>query len=117
MKIDILTKNLTISDALYKFIEDKISTLDKFLKNYSFVEARVEISKPSKHHRSGPVFYAEANLLINGKLGTLLRADATHLDLRTAIVKVKDELQRQIKRFKQKPKDKLMRKEAPKRKV
>ena len=62
----------------------------------------VEVGKPSKRHKSGPIFYAEANLKIDGKL---LRAEATHADLRTAIDKVRDELHIQIKKFKERKKD------------
>ena len=97
------------------FVEDKIGGLEKFFPpeaprpplagdpplegKYSKdpIEVRVEIGKPSKHHRSGKVFYAEANLKMGGKL---LRATCQHEDLRNAIVEVKDELQRQIKKFK-----------------
>ena len=101
MNIDIFTKNVTISDALRTFTEQKIGSLGKYLSG-SIVDARVELGKPSKHHRSGPVFYAEVNLKIGGKL---LRAEATHLDLRTAIIKVKDELEVQIRKLKGKVAD------------
>jgi len=100
MKITISTKNISLDDALRTFVEDKIGGLEKFFKDpNNLVEIRVEIGKPSRHHRSGMVYYAEANISIGGKL---LRADAKHLDLRTAIVQVKDELQIQLKKFKDK---------------
>jgi len=57
---------------------------------------------PSKHHRSGRIYYAEVNLKIGGKL---LRATCQHEDLRNAIVDVKNELQKQIKKFKDKKRD------------
>jgi len=98
MKINISTKNISLDEPLRVFIEDKIGGLKKFLKDPNdLIEVRVEIGKPSRHHRSGFVYYAEANMKIGRKL---LRADAKHLDLRIAIVEVKDELQRQIKKFK-----------------
>lgn len=62
-------------------------------------EAGVEIGKSTRHHRNGPVFYAEINLRISGHL---LRATCSHEDLRNAIVDAKDELQQQIKKFKEK---------------
>jgi len=112
MKILISTKNISLDDALDVFIQDKIGGLEKFLKDPTetrlrtgpsrrndLIEARVEIGKPSKHHRSGRVYYAEVNLKMGGKL---LRATCQHEDLRNAIVDVKDELQRQMKKFKEK---------------
>ena len=101
MKIDISTKNITLDEPLKVFIEDKIGGLDKLIGN-SMGQAKVEIGMPSKHHRSGMVFSAEVNLSIGGKL---LRATCTHEDLRNAIVDVKDELQIQIKKFKEKRTD------------
>lgn len=99
MKIIISTKNISLDDVLRTFVEDKIGGLEKFIGKSSVVEARVEIGLPSKHHRSGRVYYAEVNLKVGGKL---LRATCQHEDLRNAIVDVKNELQRQIKKFKAK---------------
>jgi len=101
MKIDISTKNMTLDEPLRVFIEDKIGGLDHLIGN-SNGQAKVEIGMPSKHHRSGEVFYAEVNLFIGGKL---LRASCSHEDLRNAITDVKDELQIQIKKFKEKSTD------------
>lgn len=98
MKIDISTKNITLDEKLEGFIEDKIGSLDKYL-GPGLVSARVEIGKPSKHHKTGPVFYAEVNLKVGGKL---LRAESSHLDIRSAIVQAKDELKSEIKKFKEK---------------
>lgn len=98
MKIEINSKNIKLDDALIIWVEKKIGGLEKFLKRIDLntVEIRVEIGKPSKHHHKGLVWYAEANLKLPRKL---LRATSNALDLRTAINQVKDELQRQIKRY------------------
>jgi putative sigma-54 modulation protein len=101
MRIDIVTKNITLTDPLRVFIEDKIGGLEKYISGPA-VSARVEIGRPSLRHRSGPVFYAETNLKIGGRL---LRAEATHKDLRTAIDETRDELHLQLKKFKEKKKD------------
>jgi len=98
MTIDIATKNITLDEPLRVFIEDKIGGLEKYLKNAP-ASARVEIGKPSKHHRSGEVFYAEVNLKMGGNL---LRSEAQRDDLYATIVEAKDELQTQIKKFKDK---------------
>ncbi len=101
MTITISTKNISLDDSLRVFIEDKIGGLDHLIGNGDG-QARVEIGKPSEHHRSGDVFSAEVNLVLGGKL---LRATCTHEDLRNAITDVKDELQVQIKKFKEKRTD------------
>lgn len=101
MKIDIVTKNISLDEPLQVFIEDKIGGLDKLIGNDKS-EARVEIGKPSRHHRSGRVFRAEANIRMGG---ILLRASCEHENLRNAIVDVKDELQEQIRKFKEKRTD------------
>lgn len=101
MKINIFYKNITPDESLKVFVNDKIGSLDNVL-GHEKTEAKVEIGLPSKHHRSGKIFYAEVNLKMGGKL---IRASSRHEDLRSAIVEVKNELQRQIKKFKNKKKD------------
>ena len=73
----------------------------KIIKDWP-MEIKVEVSRPSKHHAKGYVFYAEANLKIGR---TLLRAEAYHIDIRSAIVDVRNELKIQIKKFKEKRSD------------
>jgi ribosomal subunit interface protein len=106
MKIDISTKNMTLDEPLRIFIEEKIGGLEHLIGNDKG-QAKVEIGKPSEHHRSGDIFSAEVNLSLGGKL---LRATCTHEDLRNAIVDVKDELQAQIKKFKEKMTERRARK-------
>ena len=98
MFVKIETKNIKLDDALVIWVEKKIAGLGKFLGKIdpATIETRVEIGKPSRHHRKGPVWYAEANLKLPRKL---LRATATDKDLRTAVNRVKDELQQQIKKY------------------
>lgn len=101
MQIIISTKNISLDGPLEVFVQEKIGGLDKLIGNDKS-EARVEIGLPSKHHRSGQIYYAEVNLKVGGKL---LRATCQHEDLRNAIVDVKNETQRQIKKFKGKMTD------------
>ena len=107
MKINVLYKNISPDEPLKVFVEDRIGGLEKFIglpaqAGHGPIEARVEIGLPSKHHRSGRIYYAEVNLKIGGKL---LRATCQHEDLRNAIVDVKNELQVQIKKLKERRKD------------
>lgn len=97
------TKNLDITPSIEIFVNQKMSTIAKLFKaDDKLVEARIEIGRPSRHHLKGPVYYAEINLKMGGKL---LRATVEHVDLRTAIDFTRDEIERQVKKFKSKIRD------------
>lgn len=112
MKITILTKNIKLTPALKYFTESKINDLEKFLKDIfdeqyngylkkgkPGIEAWVEIGKETRHHKKGSFFRAECQMRLPGKS---LRAEAEREKLKLAIVEVKDELQRQLKQYKEK---------------
>lgn|SRR3989338_9492650 len=103
MKIIISGKNISLTPAIKDFVNDKVGLLYKNLsdKESSLAEARVEVGLPSKHHKTGLVYYAELNLSIGSNF---FRATENHLDLNTAVVQVKDEIQRQLR----KDKDRLL---------
>ena len=114
MKIIIRTKNLKLTSALRQYLKEKINSLDKFAKIFQEkekyfngfygkgkprVEAWVEISKTTQHHQKGPYFRAEIQMRLPRKS---LRATAKEKNLKLAIVQIKDELQRQLKQYKNK---------------
>ncbi len=101
MKIDIFANHIELNQPMRTFIEEKIGSLEKYTGNER-TNARVEISLPSKHHRSGDIFYAEANLYLGGQL---LRATAEHADMHTSITTVRDELYAQLTKQKEKKLD------------
>ena len=101
MKVDILVKNIELDGPLRAFVQERIGGLERLLGGAK-ANARVEIGKPSQHHRSGLVFYAEVNLTVSGHL---LRVQTRHIDLRAAITDAKEGLRIQIKKFKEKRKD------------
>ena len=104
MRIDILTKNMELDEALRVFVNEKIGGLEHFLGSLGESEelyARVEIGKSSKHHNKGPFFYAETNIHL-GQGQVLFRAQGEREILRDAITEVKNELQTQIRRYKDK---------------
>ncbi len=104
MKLILYVKNLDLTPSIRAFVEEKIGSISKFLKpaERSLAEVRVEIAKPSKHHRSGLVYYAEVNLKIGSRL---FRAVAEHLDLHTAVDFARDETERQIKEYKERSRE------------
>ena len=109
MKIVIKTTNLKLTQALKIFIEEKIGGLEKFSEIFNKkyfdnffgkgkpgVEAWVEVGKTSFHHRKGYVFRAECQMRFPGES---IRSAAKKKDLRMAIIEVKDELQRKLKKY------------------
>lgn len=97
------TKNLELTPSINAVIKQKMDTIAKLFKpDDQLIEARVEVGKPSRHHQKGFVYYAEINLKIGRKL---LRATAKHVDLRTAVDFARDEIERQVKKFKSKIRD------------
>ena len=96
-------KNIELTPSIEAFVNQKIDTLAKLFKpGDQLTETRIEIGRPSKHHQKGLVYYAEINLKIGG---VLLRATVEHIDLRTAIDFARDEIERQVKKFKSKRRD------------
>lgn len=108
MKIDIKSTHLELTPAINQYIEDKIGSLDKFSNAFSrndveggygheAVEAHVEIARTTAHHKNGPVYKAEVNLKIRGKI---LRAVKEDWDIRVAIDAVKEELKSELQKEK-----------------
>ena len=112
MKISIKTKNITLTQAIEDFIEEKISPLEKFIKvlyttkHFSSssgkvklrAEAWIEIGKETLHHKRGPFFRAEGQIRFNGKS---IRAESSSKDLRIAINETKELLKRELKKQQQ----------------
>jgi ribosomal subunit interface protein len=100
LKLNIKATNIKLDDALYKYIYEKIGTLDKFIEDIDgSVQAWVEVGKPSRHHQTGLEFYAEVDIRLPGQ-GKVLRSESRHLNLHIAIDQFKDELQRELKQYK-----------------
>src|SRR3989344_8095771 len=118
MRIIIKTKNLKLTTDLQEFVEEKIEGLKRFtkilqkkdssVKGRDPVEFFVEIEKETKHHRKGDIFRAEARVHLPGKT---LVAISERDDLKLAIVEVKDELQQEIKKYKLKKTELIIRKQ------
>lgn len=101
MEIIIRATNVDLTPSIKAFVEEKVGSIEKFIKptDIQLAEARVEIGKPSKHHKTGAIYYAEINLKIGGQL---FRGVAKHEDLRTAIDFARNEVEEQIKKTKRK---------------
>ena len=102
MKINIKAIDLELTPAIHEYIETKIGSLDHFLKRFETddeIKVFVEIARTTHHHKSGAVFCAEASFSMGKKL---LRAEHSDWDIRVAIDEVKDRLQQEIKKYKDK---------------
>jgi ribosomal subunit interface protein len=108
MKITIKATKIKLSPKIKEFVEKQINSLEKFAKgtfgeNYydgffgkgkPRAEAKVEIKGKEKGF-----YYVECNLSFPKKL---IRSESLKKDLKSAIYEVKDELQREIKEYKEK---------------
>ncbi len=110
MKISIKGTNLKLTDSIYTYIERRIGELEKFIKNVGGnaqpfekgkppYEAWVEVGKTTRHHKKGNVFLAEVQVRLPGKS---LRAESEKPDLHVAIDEVKEEIERELKKYKEK---------------
>ncbi len=79
-------------------VEQKFSPLAKLITEGGRVTCQVEFEKITSHQH-GRIYRVEANLSVNG---TLYRAEATELSFEGAIDKVRDELDSELSRSKDK---------------
>lgn len=99
MKLIIESIGMRLTPALKTAVENQVAHLEKFFHNTENVELRVELGKPSAHHKKGDVFYAEVNLRMGRNL---LRATKQDHDIHLAIDEVRHMLERQLRKQKEK---------------
>jgi len=98
--ITIKFTNIDPTEAINNYVEEKFSPLEKYLAEVgSPHNLYIELAKTSKHHKSGPFFYAEADIVIPR---AHLRAEVNEDDLYAAIDKLHDEIKLQLKKHKDK---------------
>lgn len=99
MEIIFKSKNFSLTPSIEEYVQKKIRTLEKFLKNFDqeTIKIEVEVGRTTYHHKSGEVFRAEINLSLGRQL---LRAESEQTDLFSAIDEVRDDLEQEIKKFK-----------------
>lgn len=108
MKITIKGTNIQLSDSIYEYIYSKIDALSKFTQNVGEeaptgkppVECWVEVEKLARPKDTRDVFRAEVQIKLPGTSG--IRAEASKWDLHVAIDRTRDDLERQLKRYKRK---------------
>jgi len=97
MQLMIKGKNMEVSEPLKKYVQRKIGKLDRYLPTID--EVRVELSvEKAKSNQDRQV--VQVTMRSNS---TILRAEERSADMFAAIDAVRDKLQRQITRYKEKP--------------
>ncbi len=96
MTINIKYTNLDSTPAIRQFVEEKVNSLAKPLKNKGVAKATVEIARSTKHHQKGDIYHAECNLELPGKL---LRAESENWDVRLAVNEVCERLSQEITKY------------------
>ncbi len=96
MQLIIKGKNMEITDSLREYVQRKLSKLGRHLPTID--EVRVELSTESVKSKDRQV--VQVTMRSNS---TILRAEERSADMLAAIDAVRDKLQRQIKRYKEKP--------------
>jgi ribosome hibernation promoting factor len=105
MRLQVKGKNVEITPSLRSYIEAKFAKLDKQLADQTQVELELsEERNPSIAERN----VAEGTIFAKG---TTLRARAAAHDFRVAVDQLVDNLERQVKRYREK------RTEEPRRRV
>lgn len=98
MRINTKGTGMSLTPEISEYVEKRIGAVLKFdvaADPSSLCE--VEIGVRSRHHQSGDIYYAEANLRVPGHE---LRATAEGATVNEAIDAVKDELQKELRRLK-----------------
>lgn len=94
---NIKATNIELTDAIRTYAMEKLSDVEKLLDPHdTSVYAQIEVGKTTQHHKQGEVFRAEINLSL---AGGSLRAESEQEDLYAALDEVKDELKREVRKF------------------
>ena len=98
MNINIKTTNIELTPAISDYINKKVSSLEKFVgsvKEDAEVQAWVEVGMTTKHHEQGNIFRTEIQIRLPH---SSVRSEAEGEDLYASIDKVRDEIQRELKK-------------------
>lgn len=100
MEIIIKSTNIKLTDSINGYINKRLGYLDKLISDEdTSVLCNVEVGKTSEHHQSGDIFRSEINLHIAGQD---FRAVSEARTLFTAIDETKDQMQKELRRYKRK---------------
>lgn len=100
MAVIIVHGTVRLTPALDALVKRQAEKLVRFTKRLGDgVVIRIELSRLTRHHRKGPVFWSEINCDVPGARQGGFRSEATHEDLRTAFLEASQEMIRQFHKF------------------
>jgi ribosomal subunit interface protein len=99
MKIRIKATEIELTPYLKKMIKEKLSEISKHLRGKRAIIAEVEVGITSRHHQKGDIYRAEIQIEIPEKL---FRAVSEKDDFRSSLTDAKNEIEKQIRRYKDK---------------
>jgi len=117
MKIIIQPKNLELTEGLQNFIEDRISSIKKFIDvlkedtpagQKTLAEVFVEVEKETEHHKKGKIYSCRLEVRLPGKL---LVVKSENDDPNKAVVDAKKAMREEIEKYKFKNIDRNRRKQ------
>lgn len=94
-KIEILGKNMEVTDRIEEYVSKKVTKLDRFLVNLEDIRVDLTFAKAARSAADRQV----AQITLRGK-GYILRTEERADDLFAAFDTALDKMQRQIERFK-----------------
>ncbi|MBI2462778.1 MAG: HPF/RaiA family ribosome-associated protein [Candidatus Spechtbacteria bacterium] len=108
MKLNLKYTKIDPSNAVAEYVTQKIEDLSDLINvsdsemngGGATVEAWVEVGRTTEHHNKGDVFFAEGQIRLPGDQE--IRAESIQPELHLAIDDMKDELQVQLKKYKEK---------------
>lgn len=101
MRIQLESVNFDLTPSIRAYVEEKVGSLSRMMERFEKngnILVMVEVSKPSRHHKQGDIFYASATFSIAGKTFRMEQYDA---DLHAAIDRIKDRIKDDIRDFKE----------------
>lgn len=99
MQILIFGKGVDLTDAVEGYVTKKMGGMEKFFQ--SIIRVEVTLGRESKSHVKGDVFFAEGKVVVPGHD---MFAKKTAGDVYAAVDVLKDHLERELKKHKEKHK-------------
>ena len=100
MNIIIKATHVDLTPEIRSAINEKIGELEKFTAfSNTDVEAHVDVGRSTFHHQRGDIYFAKVDFHVHGRT---IHAQVESPDIISALTEVKDELQVEVKKFKQK---------------
>lgn len=96
--LQIFGSNFKLTKEVKDHIRRELKNLKKFHDHKVAPRIKVEVGKTTRHHKKGKVYRAEINL---PAFGRMLRAEEEAENIHAAINIIKEEIERQIKKFKE----------------